>query len=182
MKTLALAATWLSLTAGAALAADAPSNAPTDTLRSQDLSVAVEIDGSLPGFTQSQLSAFIAAQMDAADVAAWHVAPADAQKSAPEPPNRVVWHFKLLPFAGGAVRYIGPALSKARAMFGVGRAIGIDAKIYLDGRYQSSTFDQVTIKGGPNDPELESAIKKVTRIIVSDALTEDAETRKLFFG
>ena len=67
-------------------------------------------------------------------------------------------------------------------MFGVGRAIGIDAKIYLDGRYQSSTFDQVTIKGGPNDPELESAIKKVTRIIVSDALTEDAETRKLFFG
>ncbi len=148
--------------------------AAADSMPGADRTVSVVIDGSLPGFTQDQLSAYVAEQMTAADVAAWKFAVAPA--SGAQPSNRIVWHFKLLPFAGGSIRYIGPVLSKARETFGVGRAVGIDVKIYLNGQYQASTFDQVTIKGGPNDPNLDGAIQKVTRTIVSDALTQEDAT------
>ncbi len=59
-----------------------------------------------------------------------------------------------------------------REAFGVGRVIGIDAKIYLDGKYQASTFDQITLKGGAGDPALPREIQKVTRTVVADALAE----------
>lgn len=160
--------------------AAAPS--PAEARPDKNLTVTVEIDGSLPGFTQDQLSAYVTEQMSAADVTSWRFTPGPALNGNAEPTNRIVWHFKLLPFAGGTVRYIGPALSKAREAFGVGRAIGIDAKIYLDGKYQASTFDQVTIKGGPNDPGLVGAIQKVTRTIVSDALTEETSKRTTLLG
>ncbi len=145
--------------------------AAADSAPGKETTLSVVIDGALPGFTQDQLSAYITQQMEAADVASWKFATAPV--SGAQPSNRVVWHFKLLPFAGGSIRYIGPALSKVRQEFGMGRAVGIDAKIYLNGQYQASTFDQVTIKGGPNDPSLTGAIQKVTRIIISDALTQE---------
>ena len=137
----------------------------------QETTVSVVIDGSLPGFTQDQLSSYITQQMEAADIVDWKFAAAPTGGA--QPGNRIVWHFKLLPFAGGSIRYIGPVLSKARQEFGMGRAVGIDVKIFLNGQYQASTFDQVTIKGGPNDPNLNGAIQKVTRTIVSDALTQE---------
>jgi hypothetical protein len=135
------------------------------------VTVSVEIEGSVPGFTQDQLSAYVSAQMTAAEVGSFQFAPANAAGNV-EPANRVVWRFKMLPYAGGSVRYIGPAISKLREGFGMERAVGIDAKIYLNGKYQASTFDQASIKGGAADPNLTSAIKKVTKMIVSNALTE----------
>ncbi|MDB5392863.1 MAG: hypothetical protein JWM91_369 [Rhodospirillales bacterium] len=153
-----------------------------DAGRDTNLTILVEIDGSLPGFSQDQLSAYITQQMGAADVTSWRFRVASPTNGATEPANRVVWHFRLLPFAGGTVRYIGPALSRAREAFGVGHAIGIDVKIYLNGKYQASTFDQVTIKGGPDDPGLIAAIQKVTRTIVSDALTQEMSASRKLIG
>jgi len=142
-------------------------------LRNTPIAVSVEVEGSLPGFTADQLSAYVSQQMTDAHLTAWRFAPATQPQSGDEPPNRVVWHFKILPFAGGTVRYIGPALSKARDLFGVGRPVGIDAKIYLNGQYQSTSFDQATIKGGANDPGLSSAIKKVMNSIVANAFAAE---------
>jgi hypothetical protein len=153
----------------------AEAQALDNALRNKNLTVSVEIDGSLPGFTSDQLSAYVSQQMAASQITSWHFEPGPtAAATTDQPANRIVWHFKQLPFAGGGVRYIGPAVSKAREVFGVGRAVGIDAKIYLNGQYQATTFDQATVKGGPNDPALAAAIQKVMKSIVANASAEGA--------
>lgn len=155
------------------LATRADAQALDSAVRNKNLTVSVEIDGSLPGFTADQLSAYVSQQLAATHITSWHFEPGPAAAAAADQPaNRIVWHFKQLPFAGGGVRYIGPALSKAREVFGVGRAVGIDAKIYLNGQYQATTFDQATVKGGPNDPGLAAAIQKVMKSIVANAAAE----------
>jgi hypothetical protein len=138
-------------------------------LRDKPIAVAVEVEGSIPGFTADQLSAYVSEQMADAHLTAWRFTPATPHQDGTEPPNRVVWHFKVLPYGGGTVRYIGPALSKARDLFGSGRPIGLDAKIYLNGQFQSTCFDQATVRGGPHDPALSDVIKKMMNTIVADA-------------
>lgn len=139
-------------------------------MRSQGLSVMVEIDGSVPGFTKEQLSAYLCRQMEASHLTSWHFLPTSlGPTGGDQPSNRIVWHFKPLPYAGGATRYIGPALSKARQLFGVGRAISIDAKIFLNDEFEATTFDQVTVKGGQDDPGLAASIQKIMKSVVTNA-------------
>jgi hypothetical protein len=156
-----------------ALPAVASAQALDAKLRDKPITVAVEVEGSIPGFTPEQLSAFVTQQMADAHLTAWRFAAATPGQAGNEPPNRVVWQFKVLPYAGGTVRYIGPALSKARDIFGAGRPIGADAKIYLDGKFQSTSFDQATVKGGPHDPGLSDLIKKVMTSIVANAFAAE---------
>jgi len=149
-------------------------------LRTQGLSVLVEIDGSVPGFTKEQLSAYLCKQMEASHLTGWQFVPTTiAATGGDQPSNRIVWHFTPQPYGGGGTRYIGPALSKARQLFGVGRAIGIDAKIFLNDEFQATTFDQVTVKGGQDDPGLAAAIQKVMKSVVTNAfLTESPDAGK----
>jgi hypothetical protein len=143
-------------------------------LRDKNLTVSVEIDGLLPGFTNDELSAYVSQQMTASHITSWHFEPGSdpAGPITAQPANRIVWHFKQLPYAGGGIRYIGPATSKAKEVFGVGRAVSIDAKIYLNGQFQATTFDQVTIRGGPHDSALSAVIQKVIKSIVANAMAE----------
>jgi len=139
-------------------------------LRNKDLAVIVEIDGSLPGFSKDELTAYVCQQMAAAHVTSWHFVPTSMSATGgDQPSNRIVWQFKQLPFAGGGVRYIGPALSKAKALFGVGRPVSIDAKIFLNDEFEATTFDQATIKGGAEDSGLATVIQKVMKSIVDNA-------------
>ena len=154
-----------------AAAAPAPSQ-PLPQLTAP-IDVAVVVEGALPGFKDDELARFVSREMEAAHVAAWHFEPAGAAPS----PNRVVWQFKLLPYAGGTVRYIGPAVSRFKDMFGMRRSIGVDAKLYLNGQFQSTTFDQATIKGGPRDPDLDRVIDKITRSIVANAFLDEPQPR-----
>ena len=139
-------------------------------LRNQGLPVLVEIDGSVPGFTKDELSAYLCQQMAASHLTGWHFLPTSlAPTGGDQPSNRIVWHFKQLPYAGGGMRYIGPAMSRAKELFGVGRAVSIDAKIFLNDEYEATTFDQATIKGGPDDPGLAAAVQKVMKSVVTNA-------------
>ncbi len=175
MKTFALQTATLigAMTLGWTAAAGA--QAMDSALLNKNLTMAVEIDGSVPGFSNDQLEAYIAQQMADTHITSWHFEPGPAPGGpiTGQPGNRIVWHFKQLPYAGGGIRYIGPAVSKAKALFGVGRAVGIDAKIYLNGQFQATTFDQVTVKDGPKDPGLSAVIQKVLKSIVANASAED---------
>jgi hypothetical protein len=159
---------FLAAASGGTAAAAAPAVPGTDS----PIAVAVVVEGSLPGFRDDELASYIARQMAAAHVAHWRFEPAAPSS---RPPERVLWRFKLLPYAGGTVRYIGPAVSGVERMFGVRRAIGVDARLYLRGQFQSTTFDQATIKGGPDDPDLAAVVAKVTRSIVANALAERSD-------
>jgi len=138
------------------------------------VTVSVVVEGALPGFTPDSLVAYVSRQMADAQVTGWRFVPAAAEDSSP---NRVVWRFRMLPFADGAVKYLGPAMSRVRDMFGIRRPVSLDAKIYLDGRYQSETFNQATIKGGLDDPELGATIRKMAKQIVANALAQGKTDR-----
>jgi hypothetical protein len=139
-------------------------------LRTQGLSVLVEIDGSVPGFTKEQLSEYLCKQMEASHLTGWHFVPTTlAPMGGDQPSNRIVWYFKPLPYGGGGTRYIGPAMSKARELFGVGRAISIDAKVFLNDEFEATTFDQVTVKGGQDDPGLAASVQKIMKSVVTNA-------------
>jgi hypothetical protein len=153
-----VAVTFAAIWSGIAWAQPAP--------RPESLRIAaVEVQGSLPGFSTEALTSYVARQMDSAHLSGWQFEPVTTSAGG----NRVVWRFKLLPYAGGSVRYIGPAIAGVEHLFGVRRAIGVDAKLYLHGQYDTATFDQATIKGGPNDPDLAAVILRITRALVADS-------------
>jgi hypothetical protein len=160
------------LTAALAVAGAVGASAQTldSALRNKDMAVIVEIDGSLPGFSKDELTAYVCEQMAASHATSWHFVPTStAPTGGDQPSNRIVWRFKQLPFAGGGVRYIGPAMAKASAFFGVGRPISVDAKIFLNDQFEATTFDQATIKGGAKDSSLATVIQKVMKSIVDNA-------------
>ena len=139
-------------------------------IRNQPLPVLVEIDGSVPGFTKDELETYLCQQLTASHLTGWRFLPTSlAPTGGDQPSNRIVWHFKQLPYAGGGTRYIGPAMSRAKELFGVGRAVSIDAKIFLNDEFEATTFDEVTIKGGPNDAGLAAAIQKIMKSVVTNA-------------
>ncbi len=176
MKTFALRTATAALIGALTLGWTAPvgAQAMDSAVLKKNLTMAVEIDGSVPGFSNDQLEAYVAQQMAATRITSWHFEPGPAPGGpiTGQPANRIVWQFKPLPYAGGGIRYIGPAVSRAKQLFGVGRAVGIDAKIFLNGQFQATTFDQVTVKDGPKDPGLSAVIQKVLKSIVANATAE----------
>jgi hypothetical protein len=79
----------------------------------------------------------------------WRFEPAADDASAR---NRVVWTFKLNPYAGGEVRRVGlPQL--AERTFGIHRPITIEAWLYLNGEYQTLVEGQAIIQGARSAQE-----------------------------
>ena len=51
----------------------------------------------------------------------------------------------------------------AERIFGVHRPITIEARLYLNGKYQILVEKQAVIQGGPDDPDLAAAVASVTQ-------------------
>jgi len=66
-------------------------------------------------------------------------------------PNRVVWSFKLNPYAGGEVK-------RFTRTPGGRRPVTLEVRLYLNGEYQTLVEGQAVIVGGPNDPDLATAV------------------------
>jgi hypothetical protein len=113
----------------------------------------------LPGFHLGDLPRYLALHMADAHLADWRFEPAPDRSSAP---NRIEWSFKLSPYAGGEVRsFTRPHL--ADRTFGVHRPITIEARLYLNGEYQTLVEKQAVIQGGPDDADLAEAVASVTQ-------------------
>ena len=140
------------LALGAALFLFAAANAAAP------LTLQVETSDTLPGFHRGDLARYLALHMGAARLADWRFEPAADKGSAPD---RIEWKFKLNPYAGGEVRnFIRPHMDERT--FGAHRPVTIEARLYLNGQYQSLVEKQVTIQGGADDPELAAAVAAVT--------------------
>jgi hypothetical protein len=113
----------------------------------------------LPGLHHSALSRFIAAHMADAGLANWRF---EAAPGAGIAADRVEWSIKLNPYAGGEVRSFVHSLSH-EDWFGTGRPATIEARLYLGGEYQTLVEEQATVRGGPDDPDLASAVVSATR-------------------
>ena len=113
----------------------------------------------LPGLHHAALSRFLAAHMADAGLADWRFEPAAGSGPAAD---RVEWSFKLNPYAGGGARSFGPpSMNEWRAA--VHRPVTIEARLYLNGEYQTLVEAQASVQGGPDDPDLAAAVAAVTK-------------------
>jgi len=146
----ALVAQWA---LAAALSLFAPANAAAPLI------LQVVTSDTLPGFHVGDLPRYLALHMAEARLADWRFEPAADKGSAPD---RVEWKFKLNPYAGGEVRnFIRPHM--AERIFTAHRPITIEARLYLNGQYQTLVEKQVIVQGGPDDPDLAAAVAAVTQ-------------------
>ena len=122
------------------------------------LTLQVEVSDTLPGFHIGELPRYLAQHMAKARLADWRFEPADTGSV----PDRVEWKFKLNPYAGGEVRNFARQ-HMAERIFTAHRPITIEARLFLNGQYQTLVEKQVIIQGGPDDPDLAAAVASVTQ-------------------
>ncbi len=142
----------LALAATLFLAAPAPAAA--------QVTLQIEASHGLPGLHHSALARFIAAHMAEAGLADWRFEPAAANAAIAA--DRVEWTFRLNPYAGGEVRNFAHSLAD-EWRFGGHRPIMIEARLYLNGEYQTRVEKQAVVEGGPDDPDLVAAVAAVTQ-------------------
>jgi hypothetical protein len=134
----------------------------------QTVTIAVQATGELPGFRIGEAAPYLAAEMATAGISAWHFVPRDPGLAAP---NRIEWTFELLPYAGGEVRRFFPMPEAQRTMDvhlqGTHRLISAQARLYLNGEYQTVTFGQEAVQGGADDPDLTAFLVRTTRSLES---------------
>jgi hypothetical protein len=94
-----------------------------------------------------------------AGLAGWRFEPAASDDVAAD---RVEWSFKLNPYAGGEVRSFVRSRIHERN-FGARRPITIEARLYLNGQYQTLVEEQAIVQGGPDDPDLAAAVTSSTQ-------------------
>jgi len=51
--------------------------------------------------------------------------------------------------------------------FGVHRPITIEARLYLNGKYQTLVKEKAIIQGGPDDPDLAAAVANLTQNLLN---------------
>jgi hypothetical protein len=148
---VALAAAWVLIPTFGQMASAATAGQVT---------LQVEAPHGLPGLHHSALARFIAAHMAKAGLADWRFEPAAANAAIAA--DRVEWTFRLNPYAGGGVRNFAHSLGD-EWRFGVHRPITIEARLYLNGEYQTLVEKQAVIQGGADDPDLAVAVESITQ-------------------
>jgi hypothetical protein len=119
----------------------------------------VEGSGAVPGFHSSeQLRGYLTLHMAETQPVNWRFEPAATGDASA--PDRVKWRFKLGPYAGGEVRSFVPPFTET---IGDHRPITIEARLYLNGVYQTHVKETAIIEGGPDDPDLAAAVASLTQ-------------------
>jgi hypothetical protein len=134
----------------------------TSAAAAAQVTLQVEAAHGLPGLHHSALARFIAAHMAEVGLADWRFEPAADN---PIAADRVEWSFRLNPYAGGEVRNFAHT-STDEWRFGVHRPVTIEARLYLNGEYQTLVEKQAIIQGGPGDPDLAAAVASVTQSLL----------------
>ncbi len=118
----------------------------------------VVVIGELPGFRAEDAPHYLADQMNLAGVP-------DFTFTSSQDANgwdRVEWHIEPDAFAGGGIRQFIPIPSQQR-LFGNRHMVSVEVRLYLGGDYQTLTFNQAIIQGGPKDLGLAAAIDNITQ-------------------
>jgi len=115
--------------------------------------------GAPPGFKKGDLPPYLALHMAKAGLTEWRFEPATGEGL---PSNYVLWTFKPNPYAGGEVRSFAPQRMSTGTFRGR-RPITLEARLYLNGEYQTLVEGEALVEGGPDDPGLAAAITKLTR-------------------
>jgi hypothetical protein len=116
----------------------------------------------LPWLHRGALQRYLALHMTETGLGEWHFEPAaDSGPAA----NRVEWTFRLNPYAGGGVRSFAHT-SVNQQGFGERRPITIEARLYLNGEYQTLVERQAVIRSSPDDAEFAAAVTSATQALL----------------
>ena len=132
---------------------------PATSAAAAQTTLQVEASSGLPGFHRGELQRYLVLHMAEAGLRDWRFEPTAEGASARD---RVEWTFKLNPYAGGEVRNFAHTLVY-QSRFGIHRPITIEARLYLNGEYQTLVERQAIVQGGPDDAELATAIASATQ-------------------
>jgi len=116
--------------------------------------------GSPPGFQKGDLPRYLTLHMNDAGLTEWRFEPTMGEGL---PANYVLWTFRLNPYAGGEVRSFRLQHMRTGTFR---RPITLEARLYLNGEYQTLVEGQAMIEGGPDDPDLASVVTKLTRSLL----------------
>ncbi len=132
----------------------------------QPTTISVQAHGELPGFETGEAAPWLAARMTEGDFDHWRFVPGDPARPSP---NRIEWNFEVLPYAGGEVRHfipMGEALGDMDVhLQGRHHLISAEARLFLNGEYQTVTLAQDQVRGGAGDPDLRDFIITTTQML-----------------
>jgi hypothetical protein len=133
--------------------------ASTPPLSSLDsYTVVVHASGNVPGFTKTQLAAYLANGMQVEAAAPWRFSPEKPGVAAA--PNRVVWSFKTLRILWKGGSHSGfPSPTRSQTY------LSAEVKLYLKNTYQTTMLTQATVSGGSDDSVLSEMVHNVAHAL-----------------
>jgi hypothetical protein len=149
---------------------------PAATAATRPLTIYVEVQGSLQGVKNDELSRVFTAQMTRAQVSGWQFEPTGVD--APHAPNRVEWSLIPGSDAAGEVRTFGFSRAMMGHLYGSHRVVRIEARVFLNNAYQGMVSGQIHDGGDPQDPEIVNEVSQLTRELMSPAVV-GAESGRL---
>jgi hypothetical protein len=120
--------------------------------------VAIEVSGQVPGFTQTQLSAYLARKLQEENLLPWRFA--EGVSGSENFPNRVVWLFKTL-----------RKVTKSRGFMGApGQTNSItyikaEVKLYIKGAYQMTMDTHPSVSYGDDDKVLSDMVHNAAHVL-----------------
>jgi hypothetical protein len=118
----------------------------------------VRSSGMLPGFDGGNIALYLAHQMTQAPLLGWSFEP-DLGDTSPRA-NRIEWRFRVEPGT--------PQTPAAGRRFVPRRMVTIEVRLFLNDQFQTVTFGQVDIYGGPQDSELAAFIINQTASLLDN--------------
>jgi hypothetical protein len=118
--------------------------------------IAIEVAGTVPGFTKPALEELLARRMQETAGPHWRFAAAEGLEASAA--SRVVWSFKTLREVWKGGSHSGfPSPSHAETF------LSTEAKLYLDGVYQMTMSTEPTLYRGAEDGALADMTRKVAQ-------------------
>jgi hypothetical protein len=112
--------------------------------------------GSVPGFASAEIPFYLSAQMSDAPVGDLQFEPIAADFVTPV--DRVEWSFRFDPQANET-----RAVSLNKRRYVARHLVTVEVRLYLGDEFQSVTFAQADIHGGPQDEEFANFVRTLSQ-------------------
>ena len=126
------------------------------------VSLGVSVEGAIPGFAGAEAAEYLAAQMNSVGAAGWSFHPGIGSV-----PDRVEWRVTPQALASGGMRQFFP-MPAVQRLFGNRHQISVEMRLYIGGQYQTLTYGQTVIQGGPQDEDLAAFVARMTRDLLGE--------------
>lgn len=156
----AIALTYLALVPNSHLRAQAVPIIPTPA---KPLALTIDTVGTVPGFDAKELAAYLSARMATAGLPAWRFQPGNGDAAAP---NRIEWRFRYNPYAEHSEHMAGMTTAMVDRLFGLRHVLSIEARLYVNGEYQTLTFTQTKVKTNGKDAALDGAVAEIATALL----------------